>query len=370
MSKQTFIVSDESRNSHDMVVLTAGIDCVDFARNPIMYYMHDRHSGVIGRWENIRTKNSQLLMDAVFDDSTPLSQQVKKQVDKGFLRCASIGIDKPEWEMRDGVRVVVKCRLREVSIVDIPANRNAIRLLDEQGGEVYTFAEWTGLKSDALRKTIIACLGLPDRSNDSEILNALEMRLNSPKMPEDAVSRAVRLNYIEEADREQYMSMAMADAKAFDELVARKEARTKARFDGVLMQAVRAGRLDAKDMAIFDEVAQSCGYALCERVLSLIPQRRMVTAMIQGNSGGVQAGIPPRSVWGLSEYRKYAPKELEDNPELYMELMERDGQFVPLSAESLDYYRKHNPKYLADHPQEYKRALEDKKLKGNYNVKH
>ena len=67
MNKQTFIVSDESLNSYGMVILTAGIDYADFARNPIMYYMHERSKGVVGRWENIRVEDNKLLMDAVFE---------------------------------------------------------------------------------------------------------------------------------------------------------------------------------------------------------------------------------------------------------------------------------------------------------------
>ena len=365
MNRQTFIVSDESLNSYHMVVLTAGIDYADFARNPVMYYMHDRSRGVVGRWENIRVEGKQLLMDAVFDDSTPLGQQLQKQVENNFLRCASIGFDNPEMCTIDGVQTVVKCRLREVSIVDIPANRSAVRLLDNEGNEVYTLADWLGNKVDPLRRTIKACLGLSDTANDMEILDALEMRSNRPRMPKDAVSRAVRLNLIDEAEYEQYLAMACADGEAFDELIARKEARARERVENTLSIAIRDGRISAHDKEVYKEIAELCGCALCEKVISLIPKPQSIVALIKDFEERGGQGIPPRSAWGLAEYRKYAPNELKDNPELYMELMARDGQYVPLNVDSVDYYRKHNPQYLATHPKEYQRVMAEKSQREN-----
>ncbi len=360
MDKQTFIVSDESLNTHGFVILTAGIDYADFARNPIMYYMHNRDQGVIGRWENIRAEGGKLLMDAVFDDSTVLGKQIKAQVENGFLRCASIGIEYPEYEEKNGVKTCLKCRLREVSIVDIPANRSAVKLFDPQGHEVYTLADCVGKSGDPLRRTIIASLGLPDRADDAEILTALEMRLNSPKMPENAVSRAVRLGIIDEVDSDEYMRMASADIEAFNEVIARKEARAKANFDAVFLRAARDGRVDAPNRALYEEVAQSCGYATCERILSLMHRPVSVADRIEENKR--TGGVPPRSEWGLKEYRKYAPEELRDDPTLYASLLEREGRLLPLRGDTVEHYRKYHPEYLASHPKEYKRAMEEKAI--------
>lgn len=87
----TFILSDESLNSYGFVVQTAGIDTAQFERNPVMLYMHDRESGVVGRWENIRKDGTKLIADAVFDESTELGAKIKKQVDNGFcVACQSV----------------------------------------------------------------------------------------------------------------------------------------------------------------------------------------------------------------------------------------------------------------------------------------
>jgi hypothetical protein len=322
-----------------------------------MYYMHDRFSGVIGRWENIRVEGTQLLMDAVFDDSTAMGKQVKAQVENGFLRCASIGIEQPEYRDINGVQTCVKCRLREVSIVDIPANRSAVKLFNTQGCEVFTLADCMGKSADPLRKTIIASLGLSDRADDAEILSALEMRLNEPKIPENEVSRAVRLGLIDECDREEYMAMACADMEAFKAVIERKEARAKANFEDVFLQACRSGRIDAPSRGLFVELIKQSGYALCERLLSELPKRESVVDKI--NFG---EGTASREGWGLAEYRKYAPEELRDNPALYESLLRKEGRLKPLDGSTVEYYRKYHPEYLASHPKEYKRALEEKAI--------
>lgn len=107
MDKTTFVVSDESVNSYGFVIRTAGIDTARFERNPVMLYMHERKT-VVGRWENIRKDGKKLLANAVFDDTTELGSTVKAQVEKGFLRSASIGVDILESKREGDVEVVTK----------------------------------------------------------------------------------------------------------------------------------------------------------------------------------------------------------------------------------------------------------------------
>ena len=132
MNENTFVVSDESINSYGYIVITEGIDTTAFERNPIMLYMHERKT-VVGRWENIRKDGKKLLADAVFDESTELGRTVKTQVENGFLRSASIGVDIIETKEIDGVNIVTKSVLYEISIVDIPANKNALKLYKKGG---------------------------------------------------------------------------------------------------------------------------------------------------------------------------------------------------------------------------------------------
>lgn len=87
MSKNLFVISDESVNSYGYIVKTDGIDTTAFERNPVMLYMHERKT-VVGRWENIRKEGVKLLADAVFDESTELGKTVKAKWKTAF--CAPL----------------------------------------------------------------------------------------------------------------------------------------------------------------------------------------------------------------------------------------------------------------------------------------
>ena len=58
------------------------------------------------------------------------------------------------------------------------------------------------------------------------------------------------------------------------------------------------------------------------------------------------------------EYRKYAPLELKHNPDLYKQLLEKEGKEV---ERDLDWYRKNNPDFLRNNPDIYEQLLKQEK---------
>lgn len=357
MSKHTFIVSDERRNSYGTVIKTDGIDISDFCNNPIMYYMHDRGAGVVGRWENIRKEGVQLLMDAVFDVSSELGARVGDQVEKGFLRCASVGVDNVRTEKIDGIETIVSCRLVEVSIVDIPANRNALKLYDKWGENGCKFLSLQGVDTQLnLREALLGLLGLPNLSSDSDIYNAVETLVYGLKTAEECVSEAVEMCLIDESERKYYESMAKADISAFRSFIDNKKKISDSRLDDVISQAVLHGKIANADRSVYERIARVAGAGLAIEALDAICPRPSIAAMIR-DYGGKGGNVVLRDGWGLAEYRKNAPELLKDNPRLYAALLERDRELVALNADTLDYYRRKHPEYLKEHPEEYKRAL-------------
>lgn len=67
-----------------------------------------------------------------------------------------------------------------------------------------------------------------------------------------------------------------------------------------------------------------------------------------------------RAEWTLADYRKFAPEELRDDPELYARLQAREGRNAG-AGRSLEWYRRNDPEYLRTHPNEYRRLLEKEK---------
>ncbi|MDX1903794.1 MAG: HK97 family phage prohead protease [Thermonemataceae bacterium] len=137
------ILSDESLNRQGTRVLTKGVSLENFKKNPVMFYNHDRER-VIGRWENIRkTAEGTVLATPVFDVGDDFAKEIKRKYEEGFLKAASIGIlvtavsNDPDLMLNgQSWATITKSELLEASIVDIPANANAVKLHFESQQEL------------------------------------------------------------------------------------------------------------------------------------------------------------------------------------------------------------------------------------------
>ena len=345
-TKYTFIVSDETINSYGFSVLTAGIDTTHFEKHPIMYYMHNRETGIIGRWENIRKDGNILFADAVFDNSSELANKVKQQVENGFLRGASIGIDNIEKEIINGVDTVTKCRLIEISIVDIPSNENAVKLYKRSGGFVYKLADLDETTDEDLKEALKKLLDLEKNASNDEILqafkNAIAARNKDLCM---SIDKAVYLGYIDPTQKDIFSSLAKTDPKAFNRFITLQKNKGNEVIKQLLDTAETEGKILTLDRKLFTEIADKNGIATIKRLLSIIPTPTSLTHILQLKDKGLEN-------WTLSDYRKYAPETLKNNPELINTLLAKEKN-TPV-ARSLEWYRKNDPETLKDNPELYK----------------
>ena len=351
----TFVLSDESVNSYGNVVLTEGIDTTAFERNPVMLYMHNRDGNVIGRWENIRKEDKRLLGDAVFD-STELAATVKKQVEKGFLRSVSIGIEVITIEDLNGVQTIVKSRLIEVSIVDIPSNKNAVKLCRRSGGYAYNLKELENDNTpEDLKAALIALLGLESGADDKDIIEAVKMALEGKGTLEEAVDEAITNGYIDGAQRGTFIALARGNRGAFRDFINGQRKAQAPEISRLINDAVNKRKLLGCETAIFERLGAKIGAkALGELLFTLRPMPKPMEFI----KGG--AAHSDRSQWTLDDYRKFAPQELENDPELYARLLKAEkGEEV--TAHSLEWYRRNNPEYLREHPEVYRELLEQAK---------
>lgn len=135
IQSQRLRLTSESLNCYGTWLVTAGGNIEQYQRNPVLLYMH-RRGEVIGHLEDIRIEpDNTITAEPVFDDVTETSRQVHQQYDKGSLRMASVGLDVIELSedpkmLKEGQTspTITKWKLREVSIVDIGANDDALRL--------------------------------------------------------------------------------------------------------------------------------------------------------------------------------------------------------------------------------------------------
>lgn len=146
------IISTEAVNCYGYRVLTSGIDTSQYEKNPVLLWMHRRSfepgAMPIGRIENLRVEEEQLIGTPVFEGEDAFAKQIESKWENGFLRMASAAFeiqetsDAPELLTIGQTReTVTRCKLIEVSIVDIGGNDEALQLY--QDGKLLQLAKAT-----------------------------------------------------------------------------------------------------------------------------------------------------------------------------------------------------------------------------------
>lgn len=317
MAKEV-VISTGGLNCYGGRVLTEGIDLVQYRRNPLLLWMHrrsfDGESMPIGRVEGLRFDGDRLIGTPVFDQNDAFAKRIEDKWERGFLRMASAGIeiletsDAPEHLLQGQTqRTITRCRLEEVSIVDIGGNDEALQLYDAGGkvlklsageeSEVLPLLKETegdpsgtapGVKEDnqtnqstqSMNKEILQLLGLPDTAAEQEAVDAL--RLLKDKAAE---AETLRL----------------------------------AGITAVVDEAIAARRIPADKKEHFVSLGKSAGIESLRETLSLMQPVRKPTELIHPKD--TLHGDEPRSYAKLSEVPDAEiPALKESNPAEYARL--------------------------------------------------
>lgn len=148
-----------------------------------MLYDHNSETRLpIGTWDDLRVEaDGSITAIPVFDEQDEFAMSVKKKVDAGILKMASISARPIEVQ---GDRLT-KWALREISITPFGGNYNAFRLYDTQGNLINLneqnqfFNNLNTLKmseTNTLKVTLVAGLNLSDNVTDGELIrNVLKL---------------------------------------------------------------------------------------------------------------------------------------------------------------------------------------------------
>lgn len=281
--KHTFVVSDESVNSYGVIVKTSGIDTSRFLKNPIMLYGHDVNN-VIGYWENIRVEGTVMYADAVFDMDSEFAISIAKKVEKGFLKATSLGIHVLE---RD-TEFIHKAELHEISIVPIGANSNTLKMYNKP--ELLQLNFKLKLNNVDLRQSIIALLGLDPKATDEDVLKVVESLLEIKKENDNTKEEQVQQE---------------------------------------LQLALSAGKINHSTLPQFTKLLRA-DFKGTKAILESIPERKSIFSQILPPGSTTTKAFSksrankPVSEWNLTDYRKFAPNELKNNPRLYKDLIEKE----------------------------------------------
>ena len=143
MAKPTpFILNDETQeNSYGFTIPNEGIALDQFTANPVMLNSHNNDvENVIGKWNNVRVEGNTLLADPEFDSEDVDAKKIEGKVTRGFVRAVSMGVGFFIDDMKyiGGKLILLKCVLKEASIVAVPSNSKALRLYDLSTGKEFT----------------------------------------------------------------------------------------------------------------------------------------------------------------------------------------------------------------------------------------
>ena len=224
------------------------------------------------------------------------------------------------------------------------------------GGYAYNLKELENDNTpEDLKAALIALLGLESGADDKDIIEAVKMALEGKGTPEEAVDEAITNGYIDGAQRGTFIALARGNRGAFRDFINGQRKAQAPEISRLINDAVNKRKLLGCETAIFERLGAKIGAkALGELLFTLRPMPKPMEFI----KGG--AAHSDRSQWTLDDYRKFAPQELENDPELYARLLKAEkGEEV--TAHSLEWYRRNNPEYLREHPEVYRELLEQAK---------
>ena len=331
-----FLVSDESLNGHECVVLTSGINLERFLKNPIMLFMHNRSLGTAGRWENLRIDSGKMYATPVFDDVHEPGKSTKEKVEGGFLKGASIGIDQCVIERRNGINTVVSCSLMEISICDIPSNQNALQLYyNEKPVDLSTFLELSLNDKKSMNeqdfKSLLQALGLPEESTVQDVLKAITaLKQTSPaeNSAKESLSLAHKDGIISDAERSDleglFSNNPLKLSKYLDTRRQERQKEKERKYDKFVKASARKLKSYSHDF-IYGEMKHFAlkDFEAFTKMIERAPELILPSDIIN-KSMAFASGEKLRSEWSLEDYRKNAPQELQKNPALYQELLEKE----------------------------------------------
>lgn len=311
------VISTSGVNCYGSRVLTEGIDLKQFEKNPLLLWMHrrsfERDAMPIGRVENLRIDGDKLIGTPVFDQNDEFAKKIESKWENGFLRMASAGIeilevsDAPEHLMQGQTRATVtRCRLEEVSIVDIGGNDEALQLYDTSGKTLRLSAGEANDTLPLLKKSKEGTLSgtAPEGTTEN---NKQEMTMNKEML---------QLLGLPESATEQEAEGALRLLKAKAD---KAESLTLASITALVDNAVSEKRITADKRDHFISLGKSAGVESLRETLSLMqPSKKPMDYVHQQDS---PASGEPKTFAKLSDVPSEQMEKLrKENPTEYMRL--------------------------------------------------
>lgn len=187
-----FCLTDDSVNVYGYRCLTSGLLMDQVKKNPIGFKMHNRENGVVVRWEDFRLSDDKVFAKPVINLAHPNGEAIVSEIENGFLNAASVGriicldaSDDPSLKLEGQTGpTVTKWFPREISLVDIPGNYNALANLFDENDNELNLADFVKPKPKEMSKILLTAvmltaLNLSDKSSEEDAGKAFQDLLDT-----------------------------------------------------------------------------------------------------------------------------------------------------------------------------------------------
>jgi phage head maturation protease len=320
-----FAFNDETvENTYGFSILTEGIDLTRFLKNPVMLSDHyNSNWSVIGKWSDVKKEASVLSGLPDFDTEDTDTAVIAGKVERGYINACSMGIifDRENLTVVAGKVILTKCELVEVSIVPVPSNANAVRLMHADGKQMeekeiqeLSLSVIPGIKNpelnlniDNMKKIILSvatlmALGFKEQPTDGHDVADVEAKVLG-------LSGQVNTLTIEN----EALKLSAKTAKEA------QEAETKTRIETKVDLAITKGQIKADQKEEMVTLGVTSEKAL-DTVIGAIPEKKTLGAGIT-----VPTGTGATTVATMEDFQKLSlDAQLafkNDNPEEYKKIV-------------------------------------------------
>lgn len=140
----TAVASTALEDRHGEIVDPKGWDLKNFKKNPVLLWAHDHRLPAIGRATKVWVEGGKLMFKGMWSNATELGRACQQLVNEGTINSFSVGFI--PYDM-DG-RTYTKQELLEISLVNVPANPDAMMLA------------YKSLKNSGFTEKTISSLGI------------------------------------------------------------------------------------------------------------------------------------------------------------------------------------------------------------------
>lgn len=270
---------------------------------------------VIGTWKDFKKEDALLTADTEFDTEDPNAKTIAGKVERGLIKGASMGIsfNKKDFAYENGELILEKCELYEASIVAIPSNAKALRLMMD--GEEITETEMKAL-----------CLSIAQNSNDFKPNNRMNIKLspfafmalgfaqNTESASLDAINEATLKLSKEKEDLQAKLTLSEEKVNAY--LEKERQAQLTA-TNKMLDDAIAQGKITADKRQTFADLAAE-NFDLAKNTLEALPAKKNFGA-------GVKTPTGTSAIATMEDFQKLSLDEQltfkNANPEAYQAIL-------------------------------------------------